>query len=113
MNLFLKRILSYFPSPLPTGGTAFEKWVDEIIELTGQIADRDSMKFVICSFVIHLDPDQSKVPKNFFVKRLRVGAAKQIGAYFFGEIKAKKEQEKAQTAPQQEVTPQVASNEKV
>jgi len=111
MSLFLKRLLSYLPTQLPTGVTAFDKWVDEIIELTGQLADRDSMKFVICSFVIHLDPDQHRVPKNFFVKRIRVGAAKQIGAYCFGDIKAKKDQEKAQ--PQPEVTPQVASDEKV
>lgn len=84
-------VRSYFPSRLPVGLTEFNAWADEIIDLTGQIADSESMKFVICTSIMHLPATAASVPKQFFVKTLRKTAANQVGGYIFQEIKASQE----------------------
>jgi hypothetical protein len=98
MRLFLLRLLSLFPSKLPIGMTEFEKWSSEVIELTGPIADTDSLKFALCSMILHKGPDRNGVspgsmPKNFFVQGLRKSAANQVASQVFQDIKIKQQEE--------------------
>lgn len=108
MKLLLKRILSYFPTPLPVGLTQFDTWADSIIELSGEYADRDSMRFAIASMVIHSDANRGSVPKNSFVRKLRKSAANQVASQVFQDVKAKQEAilqaAKLAAAQQQEAT---------
>lgn len=107
MKLFVKKALSYFPSRLPTGMTEFDNWSNSIIELSGQFADVDSMKFVLADMIQRLGASKtskyttmlSYVPKNHFVQGLAAAAAKQIAAQVFFDIKTKqleKQQEQQQ-----------------
>lgn len=95
----LKYVTSRFPTKLPVGATAFEKWADDIIELSGQFADKDSMRYAIASILIHSDSKFGALPKKYFVDRLRKSAANQVASQVFQEIKLK--QEAAQKAAQQ------------
>lgn len=103
MKLLLKRLLSYLPTQLPVGLTEFNKWADDIIELSGEFADRDSMKYAIASNLIHLPHTASRMPKNHFVKTMRKAAANQVASAVFQEIKTKQlEKAAAEAAKQQE-----------
>ncbi len=99
----IKRLLSYFPSKLPTGVTAFNKYADEVIELTGPIADTDSLKWAIANQIIHLPPQTASKPKQYFVRSLMKAAANQIASSFFQEIKLKQQKaaQEAATAAEQ------------
>lgn len=95
LQLLLKRLLSYLPTPLPVGVTQFNIWADSIIELSGPYAASDSMKQALANMVMHAAPlkgtdtARSHIPKNFFVKGLRKGAANQVASHVFQEIQLK------------------------
>lgn len=89
MKLAFKKILSHIPTSVPVGLTEFNNWADSIIELSGNVADADSMKYAIASQLIHLPHTASKVPKNHFVKALRKAAANQVASQVFQDIKQK------------------------
>lgn len=91
MKLIIKRLLSYLPTQLPVGMSQFEAWSDSILELSGEYADRDSMKFAIASMLIHADARHGSLPKHYFVVRLRKSAANQIASQVFQQVKAKQE----------------------
>lgn len=120
MKLILKKLLSHLPTKLPVGMTEFELFADDIIELSGPYADRDSMKYAIASNVIHMKHTVDAVPKAYFVRVLRKAAANQVASAIFQDIKIKQEEamKAAQLAAQQkqveDTTPQVqapSSNE--
>jgi hypothetical protein len=87
MKLLVKKALSLVPTRLPVGLTEFEKFADDIIELTGPIADKESMRYVIATNVINLGPQRSHVAKNYFVRTMIKGAANQVASHVFQEIK--------------------------
>lgn len=91
LPLPLKRVLSLFPSKLPVSMPKYEAFVNDIIELAGQYADRDSMTWAISNMVIHLPAGTASVPKNHFVRNLRKAAANQIASQVFMDIKTKQE----------------------
>lgn len=99
LKYYLKYIRSYFPETVPVGMTAFNRFLDDIVELAGPIADIDSMKYVISTTLIHLPQEQSVVTKQLFVRRLRKAAANQIASAVFQEI-----QKNAQAKKQAEAT---------
>lgn len=90
--LTIKRLLSYLPTKLPVGTPQFETFADSIIELSGQYADRDSMRFAIASMVIHADHKAASLSKNYFVTRLRKSAANQVASQVFQDIKHKQDE---------------------
>ena len=92
----LKLILSFLPTPIPTGKTAFDAWLNDIVELTGPIADDRAMKWVVSNEVMVVPSGADRVPKRRFVKRLRKFAANQIAASVVQEIKAAQEAEQKQ-----------------
>lgn len=99
MKQLLKRLLSYLPTPLPVGTPQFDKFADDIIELAGSYADRDSMRFAIASILIHADAKIGALSKQYFVVRLRKSASNQIASQVFQDIKTK--QQEAQKAAEQ------------
>jgi hypothetical protein len=111
----LKRLRSYFSSPLALGMTDYAEWSDSVAELIGPIADKDSLQFCIASEVIRLGPDVTASPKNYFVKRVKAGAAKQIAGAVFTEIKTRQQDaqraaiEAAKTAAEVTVAPPEAT----
>lgn len=118
MRYILKKLLSYFPSTLPTGVTELSVWAKDIIELAGLPASEDSQTQALCNMIMHLPPrkrDQrptAYVSKNWFVHALKKGAANQIASFVFQEIRkdmdaqiaALKAAEAAKAAPQAEAT---------
>jgi|ERR1019366_10357905 hypothetical protein len=92
MKLLLKRLLSYLPTKLPVGLTEFNTWADSIIELSGQYADSDSMRFAIASMVIHLPSGTGAISKNHFVKGLRKSAANQVASQVFQDVKQRQQE---------------------
>ena len=91
-----KKLFSYLPTALPTGNTNYNKWLDEVVELAGPIADTDSLQWVISNEVMRLSSTKDKVPKAYFVKVLRKYAANQLAANKVMELKTK--QQEAQNA---------------
>jgi hypothetical protein len=91
VKLLLKQVRSYLPSQLPVGLTAFNAYADDIIELSGNFADKDSMVFAIASILIHIDAGTASVSKQYFVKRLRKSAANQVASQVFQDIKTKQQ----------------------
>lgn len=85
--LFLKRLLSYLPTPIPTGMTKFTKWLDSIVELCGPIADEESLKWVISNEVMRLPSTRHLKAKNYFVTVLKKFAANQLAAATVNQIK--------------------------
>lgn len=115
MKKGLQLVLSYVPRRLPVGMTEFETWSDRIIDATGPLAERDSMKFALATQIMHLAPQRSSVPDRYFIRSLRKAAANQVASQVFQDIKVrqaelqkaaeeKAKQEAAQAQQSAEVT---------
>jgi len=103
---FFSLLLSLIPTPLPLGMAEFDAWAEDVIALGAfPITDKDSIKFAMATMIMHLGPQSAFKPKFYFVLSVRAGAAKQIAAGKFQEIKAKQQAEATAQAQQ------VASNE--
>lgn len=89
MKQLINKLRSYLPEPLPVGLAEFHKYADSIIELSGKFADEDSLKFAICSMIMHAGEAKGYLPKQYFVKRLRKVAANQVAGQVFTDIKEK------------------------
>ena len=102
LRYLLKLLLSYLPSPLPVGMTAFNSFANDIIELSGKFADEDSLRFAIASMIMHAGESKGYLPKQYFVRRLRKVAANQVAGQVFTDIKEKQKaaQEAAKLAAQ-------------
>lgn len=98
MKQLLNKLTSYFPTELPTGGTAYDKWLETVVSLTGPIADRDSLIWVISNEIMRLPSGQNKVAKHYFVKTLRKFAANQIASNKVIQIKEAQQKQAADTA---------------
>lgn len=84
------------PTKLPVGLKEFNQFCDDIIELSGEYADRDSMVYAIASNIIHIKHDCDEVPKEYFVRTLRKAAANQVASAIFTEIKERHDKAKAE-----------------
>lgn len=84
---FYKILISMFPTPLPLGVSAYEAWLNDIVYLTGPIADDESLKWVISQEILRLSPGRDRVSRHRFVKLIRKYAANQIAANKIAEIK--------------------------
>lgn len=111
MKRFLLLLKSYLPTPLPVGMTAFNKWAQEVITITGPIADEKSLKYAIASQIIHLDHKKSNMPMQYFVRCLRKAAANQVASQVFQDIKREQEEAaKASLTPTPDDTGSTASS---
>lgn len=112
MKLFAKRVLSYLSTPLPVGMTHYQEWSDSVAELIGPIATKEDLDFCIAAEVIRVGPAVCRAPKNYFVKRVRAGAAKQIAGAVFSRIKEDQRKKQLEQAAATAVPTDVASGEK-
>jgi hypothetical protein len=102
MKLLLKRLLSYVPTPVPTGMTKFDDYVADIIALSGPIASPEDIEWVVDAEMMRIGPRQSRIPKNYFVSSIKSAAAKQLAGARFTALKEK--QQAAIAAKQAEAT---------
>jgi hypothetical protein len=84
---FFRFILGLFPTPVPQGGTEFDKWAKSIIEIYKPAADERSVKFALCAMLMRLEPTEAYKSKMFFALCLRKASAAQVAAYKMEEIK--------------------------
>lgn len=99
LKKILNKFLSYLPTPLPMGMTAYLEWSKSIADLLGPITSIESdLHFCISAEVIRLGPSVWCVSKHYFVRRVRAGVAKQIAGAVFTDIKEKDKQLKAAEA---------------
>jgi thiamine pyrophosphate-dependent acetolactate synthase large subunit-like protein len=94
--LKLSRMLFSDVTRLPIGLTEFNVWADSIIKLSG-LPNNDSMKFALSNVVMQLKPDQAYVSKEYLANILIKGAANEIAAQVFMDLK-KKQAEAAEEA---------------
>ena len=78
----------------------FDVWSARIISLSGKFADSDSMRFALSSQIMHLGPQKSSVPDQYFIRSMRKAAANQVASQVFQDIKIK--QQEAMKAAQTE-----------
>lgn len=89
LSTLVKRILSYLPSKLPVGLPQMEAYLDSVVDLVGNIADPDSIRWVVCNEIMRLKSTQDTVRKSYFVNVIRKYAANQLAAHIVNELKAK------------------------
>lgn len=94
MQFYLDYLLSYFPRRLPVGMTAHKAWAARIISLTGKLADEDSLRWALANQLIHLSPQTSTKPDQYFIRSLRKAAANQVASQVFQDIKMAQELKK-------------------
>lgn len=94
INLFSKitryynQIRGLFSSPLPVGVQEFEDWITRL-QATYDLPtrERSDVLFIVASSMMHLGPTVSSRSMYFFVKTIRAGAAKQVAANAFQQVK--------------------------
>lgn len=91
---FLAYLAGFFPSAVPIGRTDFDTWATSIID-TYQFPDNDSVRFALASIVMHMGPTSAYKPKYYFALVIKAGAAKQVAASVFQDIKNKQVAEAA------------------
>jgi len=103
MVKYLNLLLSFFPRPLPLGKSDFYTWSDRIIDLSGEFADRDSMRFALASNLLHLGPQVAYKPDQYFIKSMKKAAANQVASYVFQEIKLNQQKAAEEAAAKQKL----------
>jgi hypothetical protein len=94
-----RQIRGLLPSELPNGASAFDAWVDSIVNTYSlPTSDIDSIKFTLATIIMHLGPTVAYRSKFYFVLVLKASAAKQVAHNAFGEIKQKQQAAQAAAA---------------
>lgn len=91
LSLF-KFLLSYFPTALPIGRAAFEKWTAEVIALAG-VPDNRSTRFAVSMMVLHGHEGKSRISKRVFANKLYKAAANEVAVAVAEELKAAQKSE--------------------
>lgn len=85
---------SFFPTELPKGLTAFNKWTDDIITLAGPaIPNNRSTRFAISTMALHDRGGKSAIPMRHYVQKLRRAATNEVAFQLLSQMK--EEQDKA------------------
>ena len=83
-----RQLLGFIPTLLPQGASEFSAWADNIANTyTLPTQDKESLKFVLASLLMHLPPNASHRSNYYFVVAIRAAAAKQVAGAAFYEIK--------------------------
>ncbi len=107
VNKSLVKLSHFLPHPLPVGVSEFERWSASIINTYGY-PDNDSVRFALCTMVMHLGPTAAFKPKRYFALCLHKGMATQIAHSVMQELKAKQQ---AEAQKQSEATVQAAASD--
>jgi hypothetical protein len=103
LKKYTRILLAYIPEVLPQGMTEFNKWADDIIELSG-MPKNDSIKFALSAMIVNLGSTIAYKPKMYFVHCLRSAAARQVASQVFHDIKATQTAALRAAAESKEVT---------
>lgn len=101
------------PRLLPVGLTEFNEFCDDILELSGDYADRDSMIYAIASNIVSMKHDIHAVPMDYFVRVLRKAAANQVASYEFQRIKVEHDKKMAEEQARQKLAEATAKSNAV
>lgn len=114
-KFYVEKAKAFLPSSLPQGESEFNAWVDSLSTLFKlPTAARTDLEHVFCSMIINLGPLEDKKPKYYFVKAIRMAAAKQVAGSKFYEIQmAKKAAHEASVKAAQAKSVEVTTNLKV
>lgn len=103
IKYFFLRLLAYIPTPLPRGMTEYKVWEKTIIVLANGLSTNEDLSWIISAETMRLAPTRSLVPKAYYLRVMRVAAAKQLAGAVFSDLKeAQKAREataKAAAAP--------------
>lgn len=89
------RLTDFFPSPLPVGMQAFEKWSASIISVY-DLPNNDSVKFALAAQIMHLGSTDFYKPRRYFGLSLLKGSANQIAHAVMLDLKEKQAKEEAE-----------------
>lgn len=102
----LKWVLSFFPTLLPVGVTAFGKWATDVIKLSGA-PDNSSTRFALCVMLMHRGDKRIgfREPKRHYAKLLYKASINEVVHSVAQEIKANQqaEQKAAENAGNEKV----------
>lgn len=91
MRGFWEYIKSLYPTQLPVGMTEFQEWSNSILKLS-KVPDNDSTRFAIAVMILHLNANEDRKPKRYFVKCLNKSAANECGNAIAMILKEKQKQ---------------------
>jgi len=83
---------SFIPERLPQGMTEFNRWVEEISELSG-LPINDKLKKVIGTLILQLPPQVAYVPKRHVANLVKKAAANQVSVEVLNLIDEKQKQQ--------------------
>jgi hypothetical protein len=75
---------------LPIGMEQFEEMAKQVIEKSG-LPDNDSVRFALATAVIHFPQEKPELSIEYFARVLRRGAANQVAAQVFQDLKLKQQ----------------------
>jgi hypothetical protein len=104
------KIRSYFPSKLAVGMTEYEEWLESTVNLAGNFADKKSLDWALSTMILHAPSDKDSISKQYFVKRLRKGAANQVASQKIQDIKAAQDAQQAEQKQAEDTAKQVVSD---
>lgn len=102
LTRIVKQVLGLFPRPLPTGVSAFNAYVADIISTYAlPTSDLDSIKYAIATRILGFGSNRAYASKFSFVCNIYSACAKQVAGNAFQEIKqAQKARQLAEEAAQ-------------
>ena len=77
----LKQILGAIPSAVPQGLAEFDAWMSDIVSTYNPPGNNRSIKFVLSSLLMRLDPSEAYKSKLYFANSLKRAAASQVAVY--------------------------------
>jgi hypothetical protein len=110
---FISKVKGFFPTSLPVGMTAFNKWSDNIIS-TYDMPDNDSSRFVLSVLIQQAPYASCRYSDRYFANRFWKGASNQVAAEVIQTLKNKQTSEiAAATAAAKALseTPNTVSNQ--
>jgi hypothetical protein len=89
----LNKLLNFIPTALPRGLTEFNTYAQSIIDTYNPPMDPRSVKFVIATLMLRLNPTEAYKPKRFFALALHKGACAEVASYVMGQLKQEQAEE--------------------
>lgn len=99
VKVFFQKQLDRFPTRLPDGVTAYEKWCQGIISTYG-FPDNDSVRFMLAAMIMNLGGTDAYKPKRYFGLSGLAAASKEVARDRMVQIKEAHEAKAKSEAPQ-------------
>lgn len=100
-----KCLNSFVPEKLPQGMTEFNRWVEEISELT-ELPVNDKLKKVVGTLILQMPPTVAYIPKRKIANLVKKAAANQVSVEVLNLINEKEKQQHEPQATNSTVGPE-------